>query len=496
MILSELIEEARVIKSTGSDNIDINGISLDSNKVEKGFLFIALKGERTDGHKYIGSAVSNGASAIVLEKVPDIDLSGVTVIEVPDSREALASISASYYANPTKELTLVGVTGTNGKTTITYMIESIWKQEKLNSAVLGTIDYRYGGRSREANMTTPESIDLMRMFREMRNEGVEAAVMEVSSHAIDKKRVNGCQFDASVFTNLTQDHLDYHGTIENYLNTKKKLFTELLRDSDKKNKYSIINMDDPYGKDILREAVGELVSYSAKDPKAAVFAESSRITDMGIEASVRTPWGRVNINSKLFGAHNLSNLLAACAAAVSLGASIENIEKGLSRISAIPGRLESIENPLGINVLVDYAHTPDALENVLKASKPLTSGRLILVFGCGGDRDITKRPKMGLIGRELSDILIVTSDNPRTESPEKILDDIEKGVISSANNDNPYIRISDRKEAIEKALEMARENDTVLIAGKGHEDYQIIGKKKFPFDDREIARQALKSKIN
>jgi UDP-N-acetylmuramoyl-L-alanyl-D-glutamate--2,6-diaminopimelate ligase len=496
MILSDLIEGTRVTKQTGSGEVNISGISIDSKIVEKGFLFVALKGERTDGHKYVESAVSNGASAVMVERAPESVYKGVTVIEVPDSRVALAGVSANFYAHPTKELSLVGITGTNGKTTITYLLESIWRQERFKSAVLGTIDYRYGGSRLESLMTTPESLELMRMFREMRNSGVEIAAMEVSSHALDKKRVIGCHFDAAIFTNLTQDHLDYHGTIENYLNTKKTLFTDVLKSSEKQRKFSIINMDDPYGEEIRKEAPGEVITYSIHDPSAHVFAESSEITERGIRARVNTPAGTLDINSKLYGTHNLSNLLAASATAVSLGSSLDHIEKGLSEIGAIPGRLESVDNTLGIKVLVDYAHTPDALENVLRAARALTAGNLILVFGCGGDRDRTKRPKMGLIGKELSDILLVTSDNPRTESPEKIIDDIEAGVLGDGDKQKLYFRVSDRKEAIGRAIGMARENDTVLIAGKGHEDYQIVGTKKFPFDDRIIAGDALRERMN
>lgn len=495
MILSELTKGIEAIKKIGSSEIDISGISIDSNKIEKGYLFVALRGENTDGHKYLGPAINNGAAAVLVERTPEIIPEGAAVIEVPDTREALSGVSANFYGHPTNELKLVGITGTNGKTTVTYMLESIWDTEGLCSSVLGTIDYRFGGKSRESLMTTPEAHDLMRMFREMRDEGVEISAMEVSSHALDKRRVEDCEFDAAVFTNLTQDHMDYHKTFENYLNAKKRLFTEVLERSGKDKKYSIINIDDPYGERIANEAKGQVVTYSAHNPSALVYAESSEITENGIEATVKTPKGDLTIKSKLFGAHNLSNLLAAAGTAVMLGSPIDSIEQGLSRITSVPGRLEGIQNSLGIAVLVDYAHTPDALENVLNASRPLTSGRLILVFGCGGDRDRAKRPQMGLIGRELSDILLVTSDNPRTESPEKIIDDIEEGVLSSKSSDKPYFRIADRKEAITHAIELARENDTVLIAGKGHEDYQIIGKKKFPFDDREIASDAISARM-
>ncbi len=496
MILREIIRGINIKKFDGDDGLEISGISIDSNKVKEGYLFAALKGEKTDGHRYIDSAVAKGAAALLVEDVPGKAYPGISVIEAGDSRESLAKASANFYGNPTKELCLAGVTGTNGKTTVTYLLESIWNEERRNPGVIGTIEYRYGGRRVEAPMTTPESLDLMKMFREMRDSGVDTAAMEVSSHAIDRKRALECHFDAALFTNLTQDHLDYHGTIENYFNAKKRLFTELLPASEKENKFSVINIDDSFGKELAEEAPGTVVAYSLGNKSAAVFAESFSVSDVGITARVNTPWGAIRINSSLFGEHNLSNILAAASAALALGSSVTAVENAVARFSKVPGRLERVENTSGFQVLVDYAHTPDALKNVLRAVRPLTGGRVILVFGCGGDRDRTKRPKMGAIGKELSDVLIVTSDNPRTESPEAIIDDIERGVFESGAANKPYLRISDRKEAIRHAINMAREKDTVLIAGKGHEDYQIVGTTKFPFDDRTAARDILKEKLN
>ena len=496
MILRELIRGLRIKKFDGNDGLEISGIAVDSNKVKDGYLFVALKGEKTDGHRYIESAVKNGAKALLVEDAPGSSLPGISVIEAGDSRESLAKVSANFYGHPTGELCVAGVTGTNGKTTITYLLESIWKKENKRPGVIGTIEYRYGDKKAEAPMTTPESLDLMRMFREMRDSGVDTVAMEVSSHAVDRKRVLECQFDAAVFTNLTQDHLDYHGTIENYFNAKMRLFTELLRESGKKDKFSVINIDDPYGIEIVKEAPGTVVTYSIMNKKASVFAESYRVSEEGISARLNTPRGSLEIKSPLFGEHNLSNILAAVSAALSLGCSAGSAEEAIAGFPAVPGRLERVENPLGFQVLVDYAHTPDALENVLRAVRPLTEGTVILVFGCGGDRDRTKRPKMGAIGRELSDILIVTSDNPRTEPPEQILDEIERGVLESPSGDKPYFMVSDRKEAIKKALRMARAGDTVLIAGKGHEDYQIIDTTKFPFDDRTVAGDILKEMLN
>jgi UDP-N-acetylmuramoyl-L-alanyl-D-glutamate--2,6-diaminopimelate ligase len=343
-------------------------------------------------------------------------------------------------------------------------------------------------------MTTPESLDLMGIFREMRDCGVDTVAMEVSSHAIDRQRVKECHFDVAVFTNLTQDHLDYHDTIQDYFEVKKRLFTEFLEESEKKNKFSIINIDDSFGARIVNDAPGNVVTYSINNETATIHAVSSEITDNGIEASISTPQGLIQVKSALFGEHNLSNILAAVAITISLGSPINAIEKGISQISSVPGRLEGVPNKCGFKVLVDYAHTPDALKNVLLAVRPLTKGNLILVFGCGGDRDSAKRPLMGDIGRELSDILIVTSDNPRTEDPEIIIDQIEKGVLRAGEDNSPYLRITDRIAAIKQSIKIAKENDTVLIAGKGHEDYQIIGTTKYPFDDREIARESLSLK--
>lgn len=496
MKLREIIRGINIQNFNGFDGLEITGVSIDSNKVKEGYLFVALKGEKADGHRYIESAFRNGAKAFLVEDQPEKIYPGVSVIEVGDSRESLARVSANFYGHPTKELCLAGVTGTNGKTTITYLLESIWKAEQKRPGVIGTIEYRFGDKKIEAPMTTPESLDLMRIFREMRDSGADSAAMEVSSHAIDRKRVLECHFDAAVFTNLTQDHLDYHGTIENYFNAKKRLFTELLRRSDKKNKFSVINMDDPYGREIAKVAPETVITYSVRDKSASVFAERLRVSEDGISALVNSPYGSLEIESQLFGEHNLSNILGAVSAALSLGSSAGSVERAVSSFSAVPGRLERVENPLGFRILVDYAHTPDALRNVLLAVRPLTKGNLILVFGCGGDRDRTKRPKMGIIGRELSDVLIVTSDNPRTESPKEIIDEIERGVFESSSDGRPYFRISDRKEAIKKAIGMAGENDTVLIAGKGHEDYQIIGTKKFPFDDRTVARGIVKEMLN
>ncbi|HML95240.1 MAG TPA: UDP-N-acetylmuramoyl-L-alanyl-D-glutamate--2,6-diaminopimelate ligase [Thermodesulfobacteriota bacterium] len=497
MILNEILNGIEIREIHGDVGLEISGIALDSQKVGRGYLFAALRGEKQDGHSYIKQALERGAAALLLERFTDDVPEGVTVIEVEDSRVALAGAAANFYGRPARSLTMVGITGTNGKTTITYLLESIWKEGNNNPGVIGTIDYRFSGRRTEAPMTTPESVEIMRLLGEMRDAGVDRVAMEVSSHAIDKERILGCEFDAAVFTNLTQDHLDYHGSMENYRNVKKRLFTELLRDSSKERKYSIINIDDPSGREIADEAAGEVITYSIDDPNADVYAFDHSVTGSGISADVNTPWGRLEVSSRLFGEHNLSNILAAATAALATGSTAREVEGGLSRFAVVPGRLERVENHCGFEVLVDYAHTPDALKNVLAAVRPLTPGRVILVFGCGGDRDRAKRPIMGRIGMELSDVLVITSDNPRTESPERILDDVERGVKEAAGADGKaYSRTEDRRAAIKEAVGIARPGDTVLIAGKGHEDYQIVGTVKHPFDDRKVAAEAIREKSN
>ncbi|HXG31646.1 MAG TPA: UDP-N-acetylmuramoyl-L-alanyl-D-glutamate--2,6-diaminopimelate ligase [Thermodesulfobacteriota bacterium] len=492
MVLRDLIKGVEVKRILGRDDVDIAGISYDSKEVRPGFLFVAIRGEKTDGHKYLGVAIENGARAIVVEEIPNEVFNDTSIIRVEDTKSALAEISANFFFHPTKELTLVGVTGTNGKTTVTYILESIWQEEKKNTGLIGTVEYRFSMNRIPSSMTTPESLDLTRLLSDMRSSGVRYVVMEVSSHALDRKRVLGCHFDAAIFTNLTQDHLDYHETMEDYFSAKKRLFSEVLRRSEKGERFSIINFDDPYGKEIAKEAVGEVVSYSTRRGEGVVYAEKAEIYHDGIGALLNTPWGNIEIDSKLYGRHNLSNILAASATALSLGSSKGAVEAGVSRLVSVPGRLDRVENPLGITVLVDYAHTPDALRNVLLSVRPLTPGNIILVFGCGGDRDPTKRPIMGRIGKELSDILIVTSDNPRGEPPERIIDQIEEGVFEGGDDHKPYFRVPDRRDAIRKAIEVAAKGDTVLIAGKGHENYQILGTRRIHFDDKEVAREVLR----
>jgi UDP-N-acetylmuramoyl-L-alanyl-D-glutamate--2,6-diaminopimelate ligase len=495
MILRDLIKGVETKRVLGSDDVEISAVCYESKEVRDGSLFAAIRGEKTDGHKYVEWAIKSGAQALLIEEIPENPIRGICIIQVADTKSALAEISANFFSHPTKELTLVGVTGTNGKTTITYLLESIWQEWGKNAGVIGTVDYRFSGKKIPSVRTTPESLDLMSLFRDMRNSGVQCVVMEVSSHALDRKRVFGCHFDAAVFTNLSQDHLDYHGTMENYFEAKKRLFSEVLGKSEKREKFSVINIDDPYGNEIAKEAVGEIVPYSVLNSRG-VYAGKKDLTPEGIHTILNTPWGRVEINSKLFGKHNLYNILAAVATALPFGAGVDVVERGISKVAAVPGRLDRVENPFGIRILVDYAHTPDALRNVLTAVSPFTRRRLILLFGCGGDRDPIKRPIMGRIGRELSDVLIITSDNPRTENPDRIIDQIEKGVLGADSQEKPYFRITDRRDAIKKAIEIAQEGDMVLLAGKGHENYQILGTEKIPFDDKDVVERIIREKAN
>ncbi len=496
MMLKQLLEGVDGKLLLGTLNKDVKGISYNSNKIKKDYLFIAIKGEKNDGHSFVNSAVEMGANAVVLDRDPGYEISGVSVIKVKNTREALSEISANFYNNPTKDICLVGITGTNGKTTVTYIIEKIWNEESKNVGVIGTVNYRIKNKVFNSNMTTPESLELMDILSSMKSEGVDNVVMEVSSHAIDQSRVSSCQFDAVVFTNLTQDHLDYHSSIEEYMNTKKNLFTGILKKSSKKKKYSVINIDDPYGAQIAEEATGELITYSIKNKNASVKAESYDISRNGISALINTPEGNFEVKSKLLGEHNLSNILAAIATTISLGTPLNLIKNGVNNAVSIPGRLEEVDNSLDIKTLIDYAHTPDALHNVVLTVKKITDNKVILLFGCGGDRDKLKRPLMGKIGGDLADTLIVTSDNPRTENPEDIIKDIEDGVLTSTIDKENYFKITDRRKAIKFAINIASRGDTVLIAGKGHEDYQIVGNQTVYFDDKSEAAEALREKLN
>lgn len=458
---------------------EIAGIACDSKAVKKGYLFVAVCGTKLDGHSFIAEAIERGAVAVVTEK--EIALSdGIAKIYVRDSRKALAEIAKEFYGRPSERLITVGVTGTNGKTTISYLVDSILAAAGHKAALIGTINYRIGERVIPAGNTTPGPIDLFKFMNETILNSIHYVVMEVSSHSLDQRRVEGIDFSVAIFTNLTGDHLDYHKDMEEYFNSKAKLFENLGDDS-----VGIINTDDSWGSKLLKRSKGKIMTY-AVDSDANFRAGVTSLSLDGNRFFIETPAGRLDLNSKLIGLHNVYNITASVAAGVALGFSLDTIKRGVENLVVIPGRLESIDCGQPFKVFVDYAHTDDALYNVLTALKPLISKRIIVLFGCGGDRDRTKRPRMARVAGELADEVIVTSDNPRSEDPAAIANEIASGF--KARN---YTIILDRTEAVRQALSRAREGDCVLLAGKGHEPYQVLKDTVVAFDDREVARKIL-----
>ncbi len=495
--------DALVVKGfTGVEDQPIEDISYDSRQVRPGGLFVAVRGLKTDGHLYIDDAIRRGAVAVVAEQRPTVP-SGVSVLTVDNTRRGLAALAAAFYRNPSEELFLIGITGTNGKTTTSYLIEAVLGAAGYSVGVIGTINYRFNGRTFRNPVTTPESLDLMRILRQMADAGVSHVVLEVSSHALDLDRVAFCEFDIGVFTNLSQDHLDYHKDMESYWACKKKLCLQCLESGSKRMRATaVVNRDDPRGEELASEVSVRCCEVGLSD-KCAVRADDIQATVEGVTGRIQTPSGFFDFRSALVGRHNVYNILAAAGVAVAMGIDSAVIKRGIEALQGVPGRLESVQSSGGFAVFVDYAHTPDALENVLKALKGLTVGRLITIFGCGGDRDRKKRPMMGHVAARLSDLSILTSDNPRSESPNAILLEIEQGVVSaqarryppehlSGGFDSPAYAIEpDRRGAIALGLNTAREGDTVLIAGKGHETYQIVGARTIAFDDRVEAKSIL-----
>lgn len=498
MQLSQILNSITPYDLEGSPDPDIVGLTYDSRQVKPGVLFVALRGYSQDGHAFIKNAIQNGAAAVVGESFEGENDThpNVTKIQVPDSRRALSGLAANFYGRPFEGMNLTGITGTNGKTTTSYLLESILHAAGLQPGVIGTINYRSPDQTWDASVTTPESLELMQILRKMADSGVSDVVMEVSSHALEQGRVEDCPFRVAVFTNISRDHLDYHSSMEEYFRAKSLLFQK-LRGKAK----AVINWDDPKGKDLANLTDSPIVTYGlGKD--CDVRATEVRSTRDGLKAKLTTPAGEINIKSSLIGDFNIYNILAASAAALCMDIEPGTIESGISQIKGVPGRLELVENRRSLSIVVDYAHTPDALTKALEAIESLAEGgRLITVFGCGGDRDKGKRREMGFAAGNLSDLVVVTSDNPRTEDPEAIITQIEKGVIASGMKKlealpshgvagSGYILDPDRGRAIRKTIEAANKRDIILIAGKGHEDYQIIGKDKRHFDDREVAADA------
>lgn len=487
----------------------IRGIRYDSRQVSPGDLFVALKGANSDGHDFIDRAVALGAAALLVEEMPGPSLhAGVPAVRVADTRRAMAPIAARFFGQPAQEMSLIGVTGTNGKTSTTYLVESILSRANLRVGLVGTVEIRYAGHHEPAVNTTPESLDLQRMLRAMRTEQVDAAVMEVSSHGLELGRVQGCTFGVAAFTNLSQDHLDFHGSMDAYFASKALLFREHLAPG----AVAVINVDDPAGEKmagVARESGASILRVGRGAQAAADLrlVESETRLD-GTRAVLEDASGRFELALPLLGDFNLENLLVAVGIARALEIAPETLVAGVSACPQVPGRMERIRGS-GSNeptVLVDYAHTPDAVEKLLRAVRPLCRGRLIAVFGCGGDRDRAKRPLMARAVAEQADRAIATSDNPRTEDPVAILADVEEGLrgltrvepealLRTESADPLYSVLVDRRAAIHAAITAAAEEDTVVLAGKGHEDYQIIGREKLPFDDRREARRALAARV-
>jgi len=491
--LGKLLSGLEVERVAGDVDITITGIAYDSRRARPGDLFVCIEGFRHDGHDFIPEAREKGCTAVVVQRdvpVPD----GVTLVKVPNTRLALAQLAAAFYDHPSRKLRLIGVTGTNGKTTTTHLIDAILRQAGYKTGLIGTIHNRIGGETFPVERTTPESLDLQELFFRMVEAGVEYCVMEVSSHALSLQRVACSEFDLGVFTNITQDHLDFHQTIDDYLAAKEKLFTSLGQPGAKKGtKAAVINVDDPGGRKIAGRCPVPWLGYGL-DEGADLKAAGIEMDFRGVKFTARGRGKEIPLSLKLTGIFTVYNALAAVGVGLIEGIEPEVIARALADMPGVPGRFESIDEGQDFSVIVDYAHTPDSLENILKAAAGFVRGRKIVVFGCGGDRDRTKRPIMGRIAAEHADYVILTSDNPRSEDPRAIIAEIEPGVKAGGKSAAEYAILPDRKEAIFAAIAMARKDDMVILAGKGHETYQVVGDKALPFDDREVAREALRRK--
>ena len=503
MKLGELLTVLKSKATLPSEGLDreVLDITHDSRNVRPGSLFVAVRGFHSDGHQFIPQAVQRGAVAIVAEGSHSKAFSRETpLITVDDSRSALALLATLFYGHPSQKLSLVGITGTNGKTTTTYLIKSIIEAAGRKAGLIGTIDYRVGNKVYPAPNTTPESLDLQHLLAEMVGLGVDFCVMEVSSHALALGRTVGCEFAVAGFTNLTQDHLDFHENMDAYFRAKLLLFAGLSPDAS-----AVINIDDERAPEIIGATRAKVLTTGFSERADIRPSGSIGHGIRGLSFSVTTPSGTISLDSPLVGSHNVYNILSAIGIGTALGFDGDVIARGISAVQAVPGRMEKVDEGQSFGVVVDYAHTEDALFRLLEAVREITAGKVITVFGCGGDRDRTKRPRMGAAAVNGSDIIILTSDNPRTEEPLNIIYEIEKGMkaagvrtplrelmSTAAPGKTPYCVIPDRREAVAAAINMAGREDVVVLAGKGHEDYQIIGDRKIHFDDREVARQEIR----
>ena len=488
MRLEQLIEGINIKCLEGKSDVEISHLNYHSRKIGPGDLFVAMKGYAQDGHDFIGDAVSRGATAVLSELAPDMVIQKLSrkpnqmpvVIQVSDSRKALSRLAVAFYHTPFHNMNLIGITGTNGKTTTSYLLESILLAAGRKPGVIGTINHRISSSVLKSSVTTPESLDLMKILREMADHSATDVVMEVSSHALDQGRVADCPFHTVLFTNITRDHLDYHHSMDAYFKAKSLLFTGL---SDKVS--AIINIDDPRGADLMALTSAEVITYGINN-SCDVTAKDVNVSRTGISARlISKKMGECDIRSSLIGNFDIYNIMAAASAAITLGVDLKTIASGIESMKGVPGRMELVPNTRSLTIVVDYAHTPDALEKALEAANQITEGRILTVFGCGGDRDRGKRNEMGRVAGKHSHKVFITSDNPRSEDPIAIAEEIEKGVIASGQKD--YVVELEREMAIRMAVESALKNDLVLIAGKGHEDYQIIGNTRRDFDDRLVA---------
>jgi UDP-N-acetylmuramoyl-L-alanyl-D-glutamate--2,6-diaminopimelate ligase len=489
MKIRELIEDGEIVSITGSDQLQVSGISYDSRKVEPGHLFVAMQGEKVDGHSFIERAVQQGAIAVIHEKeIADSRslMPFAALIRVKDSRKSLAFAANAYYRMPSRGMTVIGITGTNGKTTTTYILKSILEAWGKKVGLIGTIQYMIGDTVYPATHTTPESLEFQALLHDMQAAGCSHVVAEISSHALSQKRADNTIFKAGVFTNLTRDHLDFHGTMDDYFLSKKRFFTDLLD----KNAMSIINHDDSWGRRLAESIVTGRYTYGLEAGADLMASEMNNSFD-GLRFRLTFRGRAYDTFSPLVGLPNVYNILSAAGAAASVGVPWEVILEGIKKSPSIRGRFEKVDVGQKFLAIVDYAHTEDALERLIYTARSLTKGKIITVFGCGGDRDRGKRPRMGAIATRLSDFVILTSDNPRSEKPENIIKDIETGAAR-----RNYLVETDRKEAIKRAVLMAETNDVVLIAGKGHETCQEIGGKRFPFNDREVIEESIRHLIN
>ncbi len=476
------------------ERLEITGVAFDSRQVKPGFLFVCIPGFQVDGHDFAHRAVSAGAVALVVERALDNVPTDVVQIEVDDARARLGLLAARLFGYPAARLSTVGITGTNGKTSTAFLCEAVLEKAGQAPGLIGTIRAKVGEQERKVKNTTPEASDLQELLRDMVEAGNRSVVMEVSSHALALHRVAGIDFDVAVFTNLSQDHLDFHSDMEDYFQTKRRLFTSLGLDwSRPAPPYAVLNLDDARTAEILADLKVPYITYGFH-PDAHVHATDLEFSPEGSRFTVKTPIGDAQVHLRLAGAFNVSNALAAIGVGLARRVDLEQAVQALAELEGIPGRFELVREGQDFTVLVDYAHTPDGLENVLAAAREVTAGRLICVFGCGGDRDVTKRVPMGAIAARYADQVFLTSDNPRSEDPTAILDEVERGLLAEGE-DLDYIKEVDREAAISGAIRAARPGDTVVIAGKGHERVQIFADHQIVFDDREVARRVVQARL-